>query len=185
MKRWIAAALCLCLFLSSIPTAGAYSKVADWAKEAVSSMNDHGFLPDSLRNADMTRKITRGEMCKIAVQVFAHLMGGYPYPDSTNHFVDTKDPDICFAYEQGIISGYGNGKFGPNDPLTREQFFKITYNLMGTAYCNPQVQTQSLSAFSDGSTVSSYAVTATKVMVAIGVVKGSNGKLNPKKNTSC
>jgi hypothetical protein len=148
-------------------------------------MEELGFLPKTILEANMTRSITRGEMCKIAVQVFTHLMGGYPYPDSTNHFTDTQDPDICFAYEQGIVSGYGNGKFGPNDLLTREQFFTITHNLMLTAYCVPDVELPSLEAFSDSNTLSSYAIEPTQTMVAIGVVKGSNGKLNPKKSTSC
>ncbi|MBR6825506.1 MAG: S-layer homology domain-containing protein [Oscillospiraceae bacterium] len=185
LKRLLSVALCLCILFGILPVAQAYTNTADWAKDAVASMYELGFLPPSLQNANMTRIITRKEMCKMAVLVFEHLTGGYPYPDSTDHFEDTEDPDICYAYEQGIISGYGNGKFGPNDPLTREQFFKITYNLMGTAYCNPQVELQSLDAFRDGSTVSSYAVKPTQIMVAIGIVKGSNGKLNPKNNTTC
>ena len=185
MKRLITLILCFCLLLGCIPVVSAYSNTAVWAEDAVKSMYALGFLSESLRGANMTRNITRGEMCKMAVLVFEHLTGGYPYPDSTEHFEDTKDPDICYAYEQGIISGYGNGKFGPNDPLTREQFFKITYNLMGTAYCNPDVGLVPLDSFRDGDTVSSYAVKPTQIMVAIGIVKGSNGKLHPKNYTSC
>ncbi|MBR4309247.1 MAG: S-layer homology domain-containing protein [Oscillospiraceae bacterium] len=185
MKRIISLLLCLSLFLCCIPTAVAYSNVAPWAEEAVMAMYDLGFLPESLQKADMTRNITRGEMCKIAVLVFCNLTGGYPYPGSTDYFDDTNDPYICFAYEQGLISGYGNGKFGPNDLLTREQFFKITHNLMSTAYCVPQVDLIPLETFSDCGKVSSYAQESAQLLVSIGIVQGSGSKLNPQSNTSC
>jgi len=62
MKRWIAIVLCLCLMLGAVPVASAYTNTAAWASDSVNSMYQLGFLPESLRNADMTRKITRGEM---------------------------------------------------------------------------------------------------------------------------
>ena len=35
---------------------------------------------------------------------------------------------IRWAASEGIVSGYGNGKFGPGDPITREQFAVMLYN---------------------------------------------------------
>lgn len=35
---------------------------------------------------------------------------------------------ISWAGANGIVSGYGNGKFGPNDVLTREQLVTLLYN---------------------------------------------------------
>ena len=186
-KRIICLILCLCLMLSIVPTASAYTNLASWAQEAVEAMDGLGFLPQSLSSANMTRNITRGEMCKMAVLVFEHLMGGYAYPASTNYFKDTSDPDICYAYEQGIISGYDDGYFRPNQELTRQEFFKITYNLMGSAYCDVNTITPaSLSSFSDASQLYDYAVKPTQIMVAIGVVQGSSdGMLYPRDTTSC
>ena len=185
MKRILSLILCLALFLGCVPFASAYSNLAFWAEDAVTAMYDLGFLPESLQKADMTRAITRAEMCKMAVLVFSNLTGNYPYPSSTDYFDDTDDRDICFAYEQGLVSGYGNGKFGPNDLLTREQFFKLTHNLMYTSYCVPEVTVAPLSNFTDGNKVSSYAVESTQLMVAIGIVQGSKGYLYPQNNTSC
>lgn len=185
-KKFVCLLLCLCVFASSIPAASAYTNVSNWAAESVSSMSELGFLPDSLMNADMGRTITRGEMCKMAVRVYENYMGGYAYPDSTDHFTDTADPDISFAFEQGIINGYGDGTFGPNNPLTRQDFFKITHNLMRTLYwIAPTENLDDLSRFSDAGTVSAYAIEPTQVMVTIGVVKGDGKKLLPKENTSC
>lgn len=186
MKRIVSLALCLCLLIGCIPMASAYYNTSNWAKETVASMYELGFLPDSLQNADMTRTITRGEMCQMAVLVFEHLMGGNAYPDSTDHFDDTADPAICYAFEQGIISGYGDGTFRPNDPLTRQDFFKITYNLMGTAYCDTSdLELVSLDGYTDAHLISNYAKLPTQVMVTIGIVEGYNNKLTPKSYTTC
>ena len=186
-KKIISLFLALSIFISCIPFVSAYSNVSDWAQEYVDGMSELGFLPKSLESANMGRNITRGEMCKLAVAVYNQLLGipGVG-PASTSHFDDTKDPDICYAYEQGIVSGYGDGKFGANDPLTRQDFFKITYNMMATAYWNPgSVTPASLNGFTDAGKISDYAKEAASVMVAIGVVKGSGTKLNPRSNTSC
>ncbi len=186
-KRLLSIALCLCILLSLVPSVSAYSNLSSWAKEAVEAMDSLGFLPEALGKADMQRNITRGEMCKMAVLVFEHLMGGYAYPSSTDYFKDTNDSDICFAYEQGIIKGYDDGTFRADRLLTRQEFFKITYNLMGQAYCDVNTITPaSLDRFNDTDKLYDYAVKPTQIMVAIGVVKGSDsGKLNPQANTSC
>lgn len=34
---------------------------------------------------------------------------------------------IRWAVSEGVASGYGNGMFGPNDPITREQMVTILY----------------------------------------------------------
>lgn len=186
-KKILSMILALCLLIACVPTVSAYSNVSSWAQQSVDGMYELGFLPNSLVSADMGRNITRGEMCKIAVAVYNQLRGiPGAGPDSTSHFDDTSDPDICYAFEQGIVSGYGDGKFGVNDPLTRQDFFKITFNMMATAYWDPSsVTPASLSGFSDVGQISDYALQATSIMVAIGVVKGDGSRLNPLGKTSC
>ena len=185
-RKLVCLLLCLSFLLACIPSVSAYSNVSDWAKEAVDAMYSLGFLPESLGTANMGRTITRGEMCKMAVLVYEHLNGGYAYPDSTKHFTDTNDPAICYAYEQGIISGYTDLTFRPNDPLTRQDFFKITHNLMGSAYCDTtDVPKASLERFQDAWQVSDYAVEPTQIMVSIGVVQGTGTSLEPKAYTTC
>lgn len=66
--------------------------------------------------------LTRG----MAAQILWN-MAGKPDIDSTAPFRDvTSDAwyakAISWAYEQGIILGYGNSAFGPNDFVTEEQF---------------------------------------------------------------
>ncbi len=186
-KRLLSVLLAFCLLLGSIPMVSAYSNVSPWAQTAVDGMSELGFLPKSLLDANMKRNITRGEMCKLAVAVYNQLLGiPSAGPDSTDHFSDTKDPDINYAYEQGIVNGYEDGKFRPENSLTRQDFIKITYDMMATAYWNPKdVTPADLSRFSDYTQVAGYALEATRMMVAIGVVKGSDNRLKPQSKISC
>lgn len=186
-KKLIALLLCLCITAAMIPAVSAYTNVSGWAKESVDAMSTLGFLPASLSAADMSRNITRGQMCQMAVLVYNEIMGTPGVgPDSTKNFDDTSDPAINYAYEQGIVGGYGDGRFGPNDPLTRQDFFKITYNMMATAFWDPHtVEMRTIDGFDDASSVSNYAVAATKAMVTIGVVQGDGSLLRPKDYTSC
>ena len=186
-KKLIALLLCLSIVAACIPAVYGYSNVSDWAKESVEAMSTLGFLPTSLSTADMGKNITRGQMCQMAVLVYNEIMGTPGVgPDSTKNFDDTSDPAINYAYEQGIVGGYGDGRFGPNDPLTRQDFFKITYNMMATAYWDPHtVEMRSIDGFADAGSISDYAVAATKAMVTIGVVQGDGSMLRPKDYTSC
>jgi hypothetical protein len=40
-------------------------------------------------------------------------------------------PYIYTAYDLEIVSGYGNGEFGPGDDMTRAQVAKVIVELMG------------------------------------------------------
>ena len=75
--------------------------------------------------------------------------------------------EINFAFEQGIINGYEDQTFRPNEPLSRQDFFKITYNLMTRAlfWKDESVEPSDLSQFTDAASVSDYALEPTQYMV--------------------
>lgn len=93
--------------------------------------------------------------------------------------------EINFAFEQGIINGYEDQTFRPNEPLSRQDFFKITYNLMTRAlfWKDESVEPSDLSQFTDAASVSDYALEPTQYMVALGVVRGTGTALEPKGTT--
>lgn len=105
--RCLSALLCLCLLAGFAPAAMAYSNVSDWAKSEVAEMEALGLLPDCLLNADLSANITRGEMCKMAVEVYENLMNvEASCASGARYFTDTQEMEINFAFEQGIINGY-------------------------------------------------------------------------------
>ena len=87
---------------------------------------------------------------------------------------------VAWANANGIVSGYGSGKFGPNDKVTREQLAAILYRY--AQYKKYDVSgAKSLDGYTDAQSVSSYAVPALQWANAAGIVTGKSGsKLDPK-----
>lgn len=81
-----------------------------------------------------------------------------------------------WASEAGVFAGYGDGSFGPEDPITREQLAVALYRYAGA----PETEGD-LSAFSDGASVSPYARTALAWAVENGIFQGNgSGVLDPQ-----
>lgn len=173
------------LLLCTLPTVSAYSGVSGWAEADISMMRSKGLLPDCLKNADLSKNITRLEMCKVAVLAFSKITGiddPAAFSSGTSHFSDTSDRDVIIAYDLGIVSGYTDGTFRPNNTLTRQEFFTIVYNLLTNAcYWDPStVLPGDLTQFSDVNAMGNFAMVPAEYMISIGVVAGNNtGKLNP------
>lgn len=89
---------------------------------------------------------------------------GSPEPKSATPFTDLDKTQtwylkaVAWAYENGVINGVGNGKFGPGGAVTREQMMTILFRYSGKS---AGVE-QSLygNAFRDGDQISDWAKTA-------------------------
>lgn len=87
---------------------------------------------------------------------------------------------IKWAAENGIVTGYGDGKFGPNDKITREQMAAILYRYMVFAKINPQVPEQLIN-FADEAQISDYAMDAIQTLFKLGIIQGvGENTINPK-----
>lgn len=84
---------------------------------------------------------------------------------------------VAWATGKGIVSGYPNNTFGPNDPITREQLAVVLWNYAG----RPSAKNNySSSSFQDAGQISGYAQTAMQWAVGSGILNGDgNGHLNP------
>lgn len=86
---------------------------------------------------------------------------------------------MAWAVKTGIISGYGNGHFGPEDLVTREQLALMLYqyaNCLGT----DTSARGSLTQFQDRSGVSAWATEAVSWAVDAGILSGrTDGNLDP------
>lgn len=83
---------------------------------------------------------------------------------------------ICWAVEQGIVGGYGDGRFGPDDPITREQLAVMLWR--GAGQPTPP---NLLLTFPDADQASGYALDALRWAVEQGVLSGKNsGLLDPQ-----
>ena len=81
---------------------------------------------------------------------------------------------VAWAAECGLVSGYDDGTFGPNRPVTREQLAVILYRY--TRYKEyDTAQSGNLSAYQDGTAVSPWASDALAWAVGQGVIAGKGG----------
>lgn len=87
---------------------------------------------------------------------------------------------VTWAQGHAIIKGYGNGKYGPNDNITREQMASILYRYAQFKGYDASKHS-ALTEFTDGTAVSEYAVVPMQWAVASGLIGGKgNGILDPK-----
>ena len=83
---------------------------------------------------------------------------------------------VAWATENGIVSGYGNGLFGPGDSITREQLAVMLWRYAGS----PVAASKEL-CFNDAGEASGYALSALCWATENGIISGySNGQLDPK-----
>ena len=85
---------------------------------------------------------------------------------------------VEWAAAQGIVGGYSNGKFGPEDSVTREQLAAILYRYAGKTTGFDVSASASLSGYTDSAKVSAYAQSAVKWAIATNLLLPTSGKLN-------
>ena len=151
-----------------------------WYRSGVQFVYDMGIMSGTANDTfspNMTT--TRGMIVTILYRI-----SGKPEA-SGNGFTDVPDnayyaEAVSWASEAGIVNGYGNGKFGPNDPITREQMASIFCRY--TDYCGYQTSAEAdLSRFSDRESISGYAVDSVEWAVAEGLISGiGEGLLAPR-----
>lgn len=88
---------------------------------------------------------------------------------------------IAWGSAHGIVLGYENNRFGPDDDVTREQLAAILYRYAQyKGYDVTAGGSGVITGYEDAETVSSYAVTPMKWAVGTGVINGSENRLLPR-----
>ena len=115
-------------------------------------------------------------------------MEGSPVPKGKNSFTDVEAGKwyadaITWTAENGIFAGYGKDKFGPDDPITREQLTAIFYRYADYKGYDLTVKGD-LDKFKDADKITDYAKTAMQWAVGSGLVKGKSGNLLDPQGTA-
>ena len=126
---------------------------------------------------------TRGMMATILWR-----MEGSPAPKGKNSFTDVEAGKwyadaITWTAENSIFAGYGKDKFGPDDPITREQLAAIFYRYADYKGYDLTVK-GNLDKFKDADKITDYAETAMQWAVGSGLVKGKSGNLLDPQGTA-
>lgn len=87
---------------------------------------------------------------------------------------------VAWATEKGIVSGYGDGKFGPGDLITREHLTVMLWR-----YAGKPAGAGELDGFTDAADADAWAVDALRWAVEQKIVNGrSDGTLDPRGNAT-
>ena len=113
-------------------------------------------------------------MTRSMLATVLYRLAGSPAVTGSDAFTDTSDgawysDAVLWASQEGIISGYGNGLFGANDPVTREQIATILWRYSGSPAA------EAGAAFADADDIASWAVSAVDWARANGYVNGVDG----------
>ena len=177
-KRVLSLGIVLTMMASSMQTfAEDYSDMpTGWSNAAMTYAVNNGYIQGSNGKLNPQGLATRAQIASIFARVLKLEnkadLSSYTDVNASQWYYD----DLAKAVDAGLFKGSDN-KLRPNDNITREEVMAIiarAYDLTG--------ENANLSAFTDGSDVSSWAVNAVSALVENGIVNGSNGKLNPKNN---
>ena len=127
--------------------------------------------------------VTRGMMATILWR-----MEGSLAPKGENSFTDVEAgrwyaDAITWAAENGIFAGYSMDKFGPDDPITREQLTAIFYRYADYKGYKLTI-TGNLDKFEDADKITDYAKTVMQWAVGNGLIKGKSENLLDPQGTA-
>lgn len=152
----------------------------DWFYGAVQFAHENGLMmgtSDGKFSPHATT--TRGMVVTILYRLFGSpaIAGTKPFADveAGQYYYDA----VIWASNNNLISGYPNGDFGPNEPITREQLAVILMNYAKFKGYDVSWRAD-LSKFRDAGSVSQWARDALAWANALGLIQGVGGDmLNP------
>lgn len=171
-----------------VPYQGKYQDLTgdEWFIGAVDLMMEAGVM-DGLSETvfgpyeELTRSQTVTSLWQIEGKPRATDASRFPDVSAGESYTDA----VLWASENGIVNGYSNGNFGPDDTVTREQLAKIVYNYVTYKGCLTTDKAD-LSGYQDAGWVSDFAADAMAWIVGRGLIKGKEdgARLDPQGTTS-
>ena len=179
VKKTLAALLAVLLLLACLPVSVAAEGTGftdvpanAWYADAAVYCRDHGLMNgtgDGIFSPDLP--MSRGMLATVLYQ-----MAGSPAVSSPADFEDVPADQwfaapVAWAAEKGLVSGYGDGLFGPEDTVTREQAAVILWKYAGSP------EAAEAEPFADAADIAPYAATAARWARASGIINGKPGNL--------
>ena len=152
------------------------ANVNAWAGEAIEYMAKQGYVTGTgSKTFSPNTNMSRGML----VTVLYRMAGEPSVSGIANPFKDVVKGAyyynaVLWAYNKGIVTGKGAGKFAPNDNVSRQEIAAFIYR-----YAGKPTATGSLLGFNDYKSVSAYATDAMKWATRNEVITGIGGKLVP------
>ncbi len=167
---------------------------SDWAIPEIKRAAACNLLPYELTDR-YKRSITREEFCSLIYRLVAtefspysdSRMGQWSAIDSVIYekeltykvglvkYSDCEDDKIKFLSAAEIIYGMGDGRFAPDETITREQAATILYRTAKFLGNKTITTPQSVEYYADEESMSDWAIDAVKAMKDMDIMKGVSG----------
>lgn len=147
----------------------------EWYYDAVSFVSENGYMSGSeglFRPEDsMTRAMLAQVLYNRAGRPNSTIGSGFSDVPSNEWYAQA----VAWAASRGIANGYENGRFGPDDSVTREQLVTMLWRYAGAPASSRPIFA------GDAYQISGFAQTAMRWAVENGIIKGhENGQLDPQ-----
>ena len=185
----LAVASCLSLAVGASAASTTTRKATDfkdydakaWYAEAVSAAVDNGLLyGKSATVIDPNGDMTRAEMAAIINRSF----GCYKTADISQYKDVSKDKwyykDVAMAVQMGTYNGRSSSTMAPDSPITRQEAMTVVARALELDY--DSYSKTDLSAFSDRSEISNWALPYVRAMVGADYIHGRTKGLEPLDN---
>jgi hypothetical protein len=159
-------------------------KASDWFYDSVKYTAEKGYFAGTGENTfEPNTDVTRGML----VTVLGRMEGISEKNTKTDYSDVDKNmyyaPYIAWASKNGIVEGYGNNLFGPDDKVTREQMAKMIANYL--TYKTGITAADTTLDYTDANDISEWAKKFVGLAAQQGILSGnSDGTFAPLKNAT-
>ncbi len=154
-----------------------FTDIADnaWYADAVRYVYKHGLMAGTSATTFAPDVTTSRSM----IATILWRMAGSPVVNYAMTYTDVAQGQwyseaVRWATSEGIVGGYGNGLFGTNDPITREQFAAMLYRFTQEQGYDVSIgENTNILSYTDVADLSEYAISAMQWAVGAGIINGT------------
>ena len=195
-KRLLAILLTVCMVVSMAPVAFAAGsvftdvKADDWFADEVEYVYVNGLM----QGVGNSKFDPNGTTTRAMIVTILWRLEGEPAVNYAMNFEDVESEQwyteaIRWAASEKIVEGYGNGKFGTNDAITREQMVTIMYRYAQYKGYDVSVgENTNILSYGDAFDVAEWAIPAMQWACGSGMIQGiadgSTMNLQPQGNAT-
>ncbi|MFC4804768.1 S-layer homology domain-containing protein [Filifactor villosus] len=162
-----------------------YSDIKGWYKPYANFVMARGIMNEKKGMFSPNDPITRGDLAfylknmsddrgRVSQSNFKDVPRSHPYANS-----------IDWAYAKGLIKGYSDGSFKPDQVISRQELAAMLYRYIEVDAQVPMPTLHQKQTFKDGGKIASYAKEAISSLQQSGVIDGrGNGYFVPQANVT-
>lgn len=146
-----------------------------WYEDAAGYVYKHGLMAGTSATTFAPEVTTSRAM----IATILWRMAGSPVVNYAMNYTDVTQGQWCseairWATSEGVVTGYGNGMFGTNDPITREQLATMLWRYAQTEGYDVSIgEDTNILSYTDVADLSEYAIPAMQWAVGAGIINGT------------